>query len=195
MLHTELSVVNDMLGLLGEAPVNDLDSFHPMVPRALQTLRTESGNLQNGRWWFNSETMTLTPDPTNSFIMLPEDTISVDPVDKLPRTAQRGRRLYNLDDNTFVFTQPVKCEVKRDLPFDDLPNSVRAAIAARAKLAFQSPIDGDVNKTRNLKDELRDAMITLRSEHTRMVKANMLRRQDIQFAMNGIANRRPRFYR
>lgn len=195
MLNTELSVVNDMLGLLGEAPVNDLDSFHPMVPRALQTLRTTSGNLQGNRWWFNTEVIELVPQADTGHIMLPVDTLSVDPITKLPRTTQRGSRLYNLDDNSFVFTTNVTCELRRDIPFDDLPNTARAAIAAQAQLAFQNPIDGDAGKTRNLQTTFRDALMQLNAEHTRNVKANMLRRPGVLDAMHGIGGRRAPFYR
>ena len=176
MLHSRLSVVNDMLGLLGESPVNDLDSFHPMVPKALNVLDTASGEVQSGRWWFNTEITKLIPQVDSGHLLLPDNTVSVDVLTERPRTAQRGRKLYNLDDNTFKFTAPLEVELRVEYPFDELPNIVRAYIAAAAMLRFQNTIDGDDAKTRRLMTQAKDARMELNAEHTRQVKANMLRR-------------------
>ena len=61
ILITTLSIVNEMLGLLGELPVNDLDAFHPVVPRALSSIDTAQSSIQADQWWFNVETPTLIP--------------------------------------------------------------------------------------------------------------------------------------
>jgi hypothetical protein len=58
---TTLSIVNEMLGLLGELPINDLDAFHPVVPRALAALSTANATIQAKPWWFNTEFPTLAP--------------------------------------------------------------------------------------------------------------------------------------
>lgn len=176
MLNTKLTVVNDMLGLLGELPVNDLDSFHPMVPRALQTLETTSGDIQSRQWWFNTETVELQPQSDSKYIMLPNNTLSVDTVSPRPATTQRGNRLYNLDDNTFEFDAPVTVRLRMYFDFDELPNAARAYIAAEAMMRFQNTIDGDDAKTRRLMQQVKDAKAELQAEHTRQIKANMLRR-------------------
>lgn len=190
MLHTELSVVNDMLALLGEAPINDLDAFHPMVPRALQTLRTVSGEVQTRKWWFNDVPTQLTPQADTGFILLPADTVSVDTYEQWPSVAQVGNRLFNVTENTFVFTKPTWVQLQRELDFNSLPNSARAYIATVAQLRFQNPIDGDATKTTALKEQKRETYMVFNAEHIRRVQANMLHRPGVLYATYKIAGRR-----
>lgn len=190
MLYSRLSVVNDMLGLLGESPVNDLDSFHPMVPKALNVLDTTSGEIQSDRWWFNTEDRELIPQVDTGFLMLPDNTVSVDSLSSRYQVAQRGRKLYDLKNNTFVFTEPLKVRLCVYYPFDELPNIARAHIAAEALLRFQNTIDGDDTKTRRLIKQATDTKAKFQAEHTRQVQANMLRRPGpLQWAIFSKYNR------
>lgn len=185
-----LTVVNDMLGLLGEAPINDLDAFHPMVPRALAQLSTANTTIQGDRWWFNTEFPTLVPQVGTGNILLPTDTLAVDSIQRSPAVAQRGNRLYNLDDSTDVFTEEVKVRLQREVPFDDLPSNPRAYIAAVAKLAFQGTIDGDQQKTGLLREEVKLTHAIFNSEHIRNVRANMLARPGVALRLATIVGQR-----
>src|SRR5574337_684155 len=108
MALTTLDVVNDMLGLLGERRVNDLNEPHPMIPDALAKLSTASAYVQADLWWFNVEYPTLIPQAGTGEILVPNDTAGCDSLTQYPRLAVRGNRLYNLDDVTDVFEQPIR---------------------------------------------------------------------------------------
>lgn len=184
---TTLSIVNEMLGLLGELPINDLDAFHPVVPRALATLNTANAVIQAKPWWFNTEYPTLVPQVGTNEIMLPADTLSVDSLTASPNVAQRGRRLYNATDSTYEFTAPVKCIISRLIPFDDLPISIRSYVGAEALLIFQNTIDGDQVKTNLLVARRQSASNDAKAENTRRRKSNMFNRPGIAYTLAQIA--------
>lgn len=179
MALTTLDVVNDMLGLLGERRVNAVDEPHPMIPNALAKLKSAGDAVQAVLWWFNTEYPTLQPQVGTGHILVPNDTAACDSLTQYPRLAVRGNRLYNLDDVTDVFTSPVRVRLHRVVPFEDCPPTVRAHIAAKAKLDFQKDFDGDTTKAQILMAEVKGTYADMHAEHTRNARANLLHRPSV----------------
>lgn len=173
-----LDAVNNMLGLLGELPVNDIEQAHPLVPAALNKLETANMEFQSKMWWFNTEYPTLTPQ-IDGKIMVPNDTASADSLTEYPRLAVRGRYLYNLDEVTGIFTEPVRVRLHRIVPYDDAPVSVRALVSCLAQIKFSRQYDGDPNKTASVAQELADHRITVNTESIRNAQANLFRRSGV----------------
>ena len=189
MLDT-LSVVNEMLGTLGEAPINDIDAFHPMVPRCVATLNTMNITVQADKWWFNTEYLTLTPQVGTGEILLPTDCLSADACRASPRVTMRDGKLYNLDDATYIFTANVAVEIKRLVPFDQTPFTARVYIGCRAVQKFQSTIDGDQAKMRDLGTETKNAYIVFNAEHIRNAQVNFLARPSTAAVLNNMRGSR-----
>lgn len=194
MAFSTLDVVNSMLGLLGELPLNAVDEPHPLVPAALAALSTQASLVQADFWWFNVEYPTMYPQATGGQVLVPNDAASVDSLTQYPRLAIRGNRLYNLDDVTDVFTSPLRVRLHRIMPFDDVPVIVRAHIAAKAKLEFQLAYDGDGTKAQFLQQEIKETYIRMHSEHIRNAKANMLMRPSVTPTLNRIVGDRRRYF-
>ena len=194
MAYSTLEVVNSMLGLLGELPVNSITDPHTLIPAALAAITNQNSLVQVDFWWFNVEYPTLIPQAGSGLILVPEDAASVDSLTQYPRLAVRGNRLYNLDDITDVFTQPLRVRLHRVLPFSDAPAIARAHIAAKAKLEFQMAYDGDGTKAQFIQQEIKETYIRLHSEHIRNAKANMLMRPSVQHTLNRITGSRPYVY-
>ena len=194
MAFTVLDVVNSMVGLVGELPLNTVDTTHPLVPAALSSLNNQTSFVQADLWWFNVEYPTLLPQVGSGFLLVPADTASVDSLTQNPRLAVRGDRLYNLDAVTDVFSQPLRVRLHRVLPFTDAPLVARAHIAAKAKLEFQMAYDGDSSKAQMLQQEIRETYIRLHSEHIRNAKANMLMRPSTLGTLARIRGNRPYVY-
>lgn len=184
MSISRLSVVNDMLALLGEMPINDLLAFHPVVPRALATLDTVNETVQAGSWWFNTEYPKLEPQVGSGFIMLADDILSCDTLTALPRVTKRGTRLYNLTASTYIFTAATQVVINRLVPFDELSTLPRAYIRAAALVAFNSTIDGDAEKGRSLHVEHNNAYALFNAEHIRHQRTNMFNRPGVQRILN-----------
>lgn len=194
MAYSTLEVVNSMLGLLGELPVNSITDPHTLIPAALAAITNQNALVQVDFWWFNVEYPTLIPQAGSGLILVPEDAASVDSLTQYPRLAVRGNRLYNLDDITDVFTQPLRVRLHRVLPFNAAPAIARAHIAAKAKLEFQMAYDGDSTKAQIIQQEIKETYIRLHSEHIRNAKANMLMRPSVQHTLNRITGSRPYVY-
>ena len=191
MALTTLDVVNDMLGLLGERRVVALNEPHPLIPNALSKLETATAWVQADMWWFNVEYPTLTPQAVTGALLVPNDTAACDSLTQSPRLAVRGNRLYNLDDVTDVFTEPLRVRLHRIIPFDECPLLARAYIAARAKLDFQKDYDGDSTKAQILAREIQESYANMHAEHTRNAKANLLCRPSTAVKLMNIIGGRP----
>jgi hypothetical protein len=177
-----LDVVNEMLGTMGEAPLNTLEDPHAFRGACLSTLSNLSRQIQAKGWWFNREKLVLAPSALDSTIYLPGDFISV----RVPRNAygqatrnvvQRGRRLYDTEAGTFAFTSSVTVDVVRLIPFQDLPEVAAQYIASKAVLQFQSKYDGDTAKSRELKSRIEGpdgTFAAINIEETRDQQVNLI---------------------
>jgi hypothetical protein len=144
-LTTELESVNQMLGHIGEAPINSLaDSAALPISGsiALTTLREVAKEVQTEEWHFNTVTdHEISPD-SDSKIPLPATTLFVDAVNSTDDFVQRGLFLYNRKDRTFTFTSAVKVDLTEQLDWDDLIEPARRYITLRAARIFQGRIVG-----------------------------------------------------
>lgn len=191
MSYNTLDVVNDCLALLGELPVNDLETPHPAVPGARRLLTNTNELLQADRWWFNTEFTTLTPQVGNKRIVVPGDTAAIDTIPRRPGVTVRGTYLYDTDKGSYEFGAPMEVRLHRVVPFDQLPLSARRYISAEAQLRFQNTIDADALKTRELKEERTMAYRLMNAEHIRNVRANMLTRPGVAYVLNNMQGQSP----
>lgn len=182
---SKLAVVNDMLATLGESPINDLSSGHPMAAVGVRLLDQANIREQGRSWWFNKELTQLSPDNTGT-IYIPTDTIRVDPQDESLHYVQRGRRLYKpfapASEDKYSFTSPVICWLVRLVPFEDLPSNAQQLISYTAQLDFMKAYDADPEKFRQVQSQVRDAYTTLNAEHIRNQNANLLRRRSTGYS-------------
>lgn len=174
---TELNVINDALSTLGEAPLNDADESHPLVPQIKRFLKEETNKILMRSWWFNKEIVTLQPDAISKFIYIPADALSCKVIVKSnyeELLVIRGRRLYNTDKNTYVMDRNVDCYIIRDIPFEDLPANAQYAISIGTSRRFQQAYDADSQRVRQLEMDYREAMGVLRAEHIRNTNVNLI---------------------
>ena len=138
---TELEAVNQMLGTIMEAPINTLQGVESLdAQKAIAVLAEVSRLLQSEGWNFNTEVaMPLAQDAFTGEITLPGNCISVDPTDTDAALdlVQRGNRLYDRANHTYVIGKSVKVDMTVLLSFDELPEVARKYIAVMASRVFQ----------------------------------------------------------
>lgn len=193
-----LTVVNDMLGTLGEAPLNTLTDAHTYRGACLSTLDKVNKATQAKGFWYNRENLTLTPNPLDFKLYLPGDTINVRCAVE-PALVQRGNLLYDTFNGTPLFDAGKSVDVilVRLIPFEQLPEIAAWSIAADAILYFQRAYDGDAQRTRELALVADAARLPLNAEETRQLRANLIdgnaKLQYIKsFTRNARASLRPR---
>lgn len=168
-----IDVVNDMLGTMGEAPLNSLSDAHAFKGAAQRVLNRVNNAVQARGWWFNRENFTGTPELNTGKIYLPTDTIGI-----RGTHIQRGRTLYDPVKGTDVFTEDQKLVLIRLVPFEDLPEVAASYIAAAAVSRFQSDYDGDSTKARELSGVAATTKALAEAEETRQAKANLIYSND-----------------
>ena len=157
---TELECINIMLAAIGEAPINTLTGTLPVdAVTAQKTLNEINKDVQNEGWSFNQEfNVKLTRDGSNQ-IALGTDMLKVDAnVFDHPTidVIQRGLKMYDRKNNTYVFDTDLTCNITYFRNFDEIPESARRYINIRAARVFVDRLVGDDGlRTYTAQDEAR----------------------------------------
>ena len=166
---TELECINIMLAAIGEAPVNSLTGTVPVDVRIAQSTLTEiNKQVQSEGWSFNTEIdVTLTRDGSNN-IPLGTDVLRVDAqthdhpsIDPI----QRGLKLYDRKNNTFVFDEDIRCTVVYFRSFDELPEQARSYMTIKAARVFVDRLISDQSlRTYTQEDEIRARSVLMETD-------------------------------
>ena len=148
---TRLEAVNAIVGQIGMAPLVSIeDNITSDAAAAIQALDEVTRDVQEIGWDFNTETeFPLTRTPSGE-IPLGDNILRIDVSDTrfYPiRVVQRGNRLYDKTNHTFIFTKDLVAEeVVLLLEWDELPQAVRKLITIRAARVFVGRVIGDLDR-------------------------------------------------
>jgi hypothetical protein len=186
---TELEAVNVLLTTIGEAPINTLVGNQVVdVAVAKQVLTEISREVQSQGWHFNSEYgVVLTPN-FDKKIAIPANTsrIDVNGID----VVNRGGYLFNLQDRTFIFDNPIEADIVYYQDFETLPDVAKRYIVVRASRIFADRmINSESTHQFTLKDEQK-ALIDLKEFEGDTGDYNMLESYSVARVIAGRYNRR-----
>lgn len=174
---TELEAVNLMLSVIGEAPVNSVDtSGLADAVTAYNILNFCSREVQLVGWHWNTEPNFPIPPDQNGYLSLPANTLRVDTdgASQGSDLIQRGTRLYDRVNHSYVFDKAVTVEIVLLLPFDELPEAARSYITIRAARQFQERVVGsEVLSAYTQRDEMQ-AMARLKDAEAETADFNIL---------------------
>ncbi len=186
-LTTELDAVNQMLDVIGEAPVTSVDDTGLVdAAMARDLLRRVSREVQGRGWHWNTdhdvELLPTSPLPGN--VLVPVDALRIDPADPTVDAVARGNRLWDRKNLTFGWSQSVKVHIVRLLPFEDMPEAARSYIALRAARQFQDRrIGSETRNGFNERDEVR-ALVTLENADAETSDASMANSPSVARVLN-----------
>ena len=176
---SKLQAVNKALQMMGESPLNSLQGLLGLGNLAEETLDSVSRKVQAEGWSFNTDyQMTLTRDSTTNEISVGTNVsrVVVDPYEYYDiDVVQRGSRLYDRKNNTYVFSIDLKADMTVILEWDDLPEHARVYIMTKAGKELQENMIGSKDLTEInmvLEQEARTQFI---EEETTLSEHNMLR--------------------
>lgn len=170
-----LTVVNRMLAVMGQAPINTLQSGNRWLGPCLGALNNENVQVQSKGYWFNTDITTFSPSAADGRVYLPSDIIGLMSVDiPVKQVSQRGPHLYDNKNGTEIFDTDVKLEIRRLVPFEKLPEVAANAVATRAIHWAQLTYDGDPGKVAKLEQYMREADIALNTEQTNQSRSNLI---------------------
>ncbi|AVQ80755.1 phage tail protein [Variovorax sp. PMC12] len=181
---TELDAVNQMLGTIGEAPVNTLIGVTSLdTAIAINTLAEISRDIQSKGHHFNTDKgLKLQPGAFTGEIEVPINCVDIDTVDPdgSVDVVLRGRRLYDRVNHTYKFTAPLTVDMVVLLPFGDLPESARRYIAVRACRVFQKRQVGSTTLATFTAEDEREALMSFRRSLGRNADHNIFNSPDMR---------------
>lgn len=165
-MTTKLEIINAMLAVNGEAPVSSVNSTDPAAIQARNALTLIDRAVQARGWWFNTEpALRLLPLVGTGEIVLPQNTLQVDPVSSRLDYVKRGTRLYDRTNSTFIIDAEVVVKITVLLDIDDLPENAATYIRCKAVKEYYTDDDGDENKVKRLEERENEAFAYLQREH------------------------------
>ena len=143
----ELPAINQILMACGQAPVTTLDETNPDVAIAYQTLLEVSREVQSEGWTFNKEAhKEMTPETGTKHIVITNNILQID-LSKAnasnKEAVRRNGKLYDKENHTFEWEEPVDCDILWLFDWGDLPRPIQDYITARASTVTSSRIVGD----------------------------------------------------
>jgi hypothetical protein len=159
---TLLDAVNMILDSVGLAAIMSLvpADLDESAAEAIRQVGWASRSIQNKGWYFNTlDDYVFTPDVTSGEIVVPPNFSAVlrSRCTGYVKFTQRGGRLLDLKNNTFVWTQNVTAKVRQYVEFQDLPEAFRWYITAMAGKEYGKGRVPDSTKFRFSEDTLKTA--------------------------------------
>ncbi len=173
---TNLDVVNGQLATMGEAPIEEADlTTHPLAATGLLRLRMRSRLFQTRGWWFNTlREQTFSPGVEPDYeVELPCGVLRVEGPGSTG-LAIRGNALYDFRAGALRNKPIVGCTAVVELAFEDLPPTAQQHVYDLAVLDFQQDFDTTASREQRLKENVRDSLFEVSSEHIRSVRANRI---------------------
>ena len=176
---SKLQAVNKALQMMGESPLNSLQGLLGLGNLAEETLDSVSRKVQAEGWSFNTDyQMTLTRDSTTNEISVGTNVsrVVVDPYEYYDiDVVQRGSKLYDRKNNTYVFSIDLKADMTVILEWDDLPEHARVYIMTKAGKELQENMIGSKDLTEINMVLEQEARTQFLEEETTLSEHNMLR--------------------
>jgi hypothetical protein len=179
---TELDAINTMLTTIGESPVNSISASTADTRIAQLILQEVDRATQIKGWNWNTEKeVPLTRNGSNE-IVLSSNVVRVDVNRQEYRNVevvQRGNKLWDKKNRTFIFTADLKGEVVYLLPFSDLPEQARYYIVVRSARLFQQRMIGDATGSAFSAEEETTAYMALNDSEDETADHNIFNNYDV----------------
>ena len=177
---TELQTVNQMLSVIGEAPVNAITgTVTTDVSVAKNILDETSMSIQSMGWNFNSHYAYVLTRNTDNKVPLPSNCVQADASAqyRFRNLVIRNGFLYDMDNHTDVFgtnTTLPTVDLVLVQQFEQLPEYARQYIAAKSARRFASRYIGDKGLTELAGNDEQEALAAFRQADSRSADANIL---------------------
>ncbi len=177
-LITELEVVNSVLSVAGDSPVQSLEDTYQPVFVIKQMIGNVSRQMQTMGYWFNTEyDVELKPNTITDTITLPFNILKFEP--RAPRYVARGLDVYDRVGRTSTITDVIIADIYLMMTFEQLPQSAREYIRAKCRIQYNNEFFGETSFKAELQKELDDAKQALDKENIENEDINMFSAQRV----------------
>ncbi len=154
---TELDAVNNIIGTLGEAPIDTLENLTDVDSINAYRILQEVNRQEQARGWsFNIiEGYTLNPDTADNN-QIPWNSNYLFLKSAEYKLVRAGQYVKDLITNTTVFPSSIDVDIVLFIPFEELPEQMRSYIVAKAGAMFQAAYYGDENMMKMIDIQVQD---------------------------------------
>lgn len=167
-----------MLSAIGEAPVSSLNDPSLLdASLAKEVLDQTAVSIQTRGLHCNTDLkLKLIRDAVTNQIVLPTNTAKVDSSDVSAHrdVVQRGTKLYDRENHTFVFDENITVDIVYLLDFDDLPQHVRRYVMTKASRRFQTRFMGSETLAGFTAQDEQEALIEFERTEAQTEDSNLL---------------------
>lgn len=167
--------INEILLSLNELPLDTEDAIEDIQLAVIidkQLEITKKQVLSKG-WYFNTITMSLYPN-SDKKIIIPDTFLSVDDSGNNNEIVVRDWKLFDKDNLTFNFDNPIECIVVQDIEFDDIPHVFADHIVQVASLKAYINIIGNTEDVQVRREEIELSRLRVVRENARNIDGNIL---------------------
>ena len=176
---TQLQAVNNVLSVIGEAPLASLENVTSLdASAAITELSTAMLEVMTSGYWFNTIRVTASPNDDGE-IALPITYLTIKPVDPRDLYILKGGRLYDVRNNTYQISSPVELRVSVQLDWEDLPQQARTYIQDRAGRIYAQKQVGEKTMVLAAAQDERMSLAELQNENLRQLRVTRLDNYDI----------------
>ena len=147
--ETELSSVNSILGIIGQAPITTLEFTNPEVSFIYQLLGEASKDIQNEGWVFNTELHYKLERREDNKIAIANNMLRVDVSDgqtsKYYDPVKRNGVLYDKVNHTDIWTSDIYADIVWFFDFEDLPSVFKRYATYKAGTRAATQMVGNPN--------------------------------------------------
>lgn len=175
---TELEAVNRMLRFVGELPVpssviiDDLPDGHE-AKTALEILTEMNREVQEPGWWFNVEEWNY--PQVDGYITIPTTVITVKSTSDTTKYLVKGNQLYDVANQTKIFTNDVELTTIFEVGFEDLPSVFASLVMYEASKQLHIYLNGDATTLQNLEKLIYTQYVKVQKEHMSYKDYNLIK--------------------
>lgn len=170
-----VEAVNLILRAYGEARISSLGETADAVKAEKALIMAQFQALSEGYSFCTTERLTLSRD-VNGYVYAGINVTQVVPTGSSAGldVVVLGDRLFDREDQTYVFDADVEADVTIALPWDDLPQPAAWYVAYRAAFAFVSDEKPGDPALRGLQEQIRQAKVTLEQYDSRLRRGGLV---------------------
>lgn len=169
LTSTELEAVNEMLGAVDLVPVaNITGNLDIEVGSAVSRLSNVNRTVQSMGWDFNTRKKVKYLRDVNNEVTIGTNVLKIVPVgnSRSKHLVLREGRIFDRDEDSFTLLDDVWLDIIELLNFEDLPQTCREYITARAVRAHERFESADDTKTEIAGKQEQDAWSILINDHS-----------------------------
>ena len=158
---TELGAVNEIIGSIGEPPVNSLEGEpNADVVNARRLLYNANREVQSKGWTFNiEEGVELLPDVFSNMIMYDSDILNMRDSQTATPYVNIGGYVYDRINRVDRFDGPITVNIIRMRTLDEMPECFKRWIILKASAKFAQASFGDPDTVQLILADVEQARI------------------------------------